>query len=389
MKHNRIWRKCGCLLSLLLVLPLIFSACRDGGRPKEVIVDVPYSLNTASPASSLGPILTEDVRATVRPTDTMSTPDSPVTPDALSGKYTIVPVSSSLAGSGGMVLVNYDHSFSHTDEVQVITRPAGAEYFLLTDNDSIALTEEVYTNLLALALAFNAHTGGDRLYITSAYRTIEEQQRVYSEYVAEHGEDMAELYVARPGMSEHHTGLAVDLSIVNSEGQRVALSYHSAGEWFNIACTDYGFILRYPIGMEGITHIAYEPWHFRYIGVPNAHAMAALGIGTYESYIQHIKQYSLESGMLYVKDGSLADSYVEGVGIQYSENYAGVAHYDSEAGTLSVVFNDSTATPYGGYLIWYVPAAQGSTRIALPDGIIDYTISGTNDGGFIITAKVG
>ena len=106
--------------------------------------------------------------------------------------------------------------------------------------------------------------------IDSAYRTIEEQQKIIDEFTLKYKEAYKKKYVAPVRTSEHHTGLAVDLSIkVDKEflienedlmaNENIYLEIHKY-------LKDFGFILRYPKGKEKITGYSYEPWHIRYVG---------------------------------------------------------------------------------------------------------------------------
>ena len=99
------------------------------------------------------------------------------------------------------------------------------------------------------------------LSITSGYRSYSRQTTLYNNYVARDGKAAADRYSARPGHSEHQTGLAADLVEVSDN-----LGNTDAGKWLANNCWKYGFILRYPKGKESKTGYMYESWHFRYLG---------------------------------------------------------------------------------------------------------------------------
>ena len=119
--------------------------------------------------------------------------------------------------------------------------------------------------------------------IGSTYRTVEQQEEIYKRYRTNFGLEYAKKYVAEPGHSEHHTGIAIDIGIV-IDGKY----YHTIEELFSIEpvfevihkkLPKYGFILRYPKGKEAITGIGYEMWHIRYIDSPElATAITEQGI---------------------------------------------------------------------------------------------------------------
>ena len=99
----------------------------------------------------------------------------------------------------------------------------------------------------------------------SAYRSYEYQVNLYDSYVKRDGKDKADIYSARPGYSEHQTGLVVDID----NGKIDYNNFESTEEfkWMEENAHIYGFILRYPYGKTNETGYMYEPWHFRYVGV--------------------------------------------------------------------------------------------------------------------------
>ena len=96
----------------------------------------------------------------------------------------------------------------------------------------------------------------------SGYRSYQDQTQLYNNYVNLHGEEEANTFSAKPGFSEHQTGLTFDLKDFN--GQLVEDPITS--QWIKDNCAKYGFIVRYPEGKEDITGYIYEPWHLRYVG---------------------------------------------------------------------------------------------------------------------------
>lgn len=102
---------------------------------------------------------------------------------------------------------------------------------------------------------------GLNIWIQSGYRSYNLQESLYNKYVNRDGKLAADTYSARPGYSEHQTGLAFDLNSINDDFQ-----YTSEGKWVNENAWRYGFILRYPKSKESITGYKYESWHLRYVG---------------------------------------------------------------------------------------------------------------------------
>lgn len=103
--------------------------------------------------------------------------------------------------------------------------------------------------------------GFDVGYAYSGFRSYQYQASLYHSYVASDGQAMADRYAARPGHSEHQTGLAFDIS--DSQGN---LLENRASHWLAEHAHEFGFIVRYLPGKEAITGYMHEPWHIRYIG---------------------------------------------------------------------------------------------------------------------------
>lgn len=119
---------------------------------------------------------------------------------------------------------------------------------------------------------------------TSGYRSFGAQTTVYNGYVATDGQAQADTYSARPGYSEHQTGLAMDIT-GNGVGLDDAFKNTPQSKWLVENAYKYGFVLRYPEGKEAITGYIYEPWHYRYIGIEAATDMYTKGESTLEQYL--------------------------------------------------------------------------------------------------------
>ena len=117
------------------------------------------------------------------------------------------------------------------------------------------------------SMAEEAEKQGIELVITTAYRSYSFQATLYNNYVARDGQAAADRYSAKPGYSEHQTGLAADISSA-SVGYRLTAEFAGTaeGKWLSENAHLFGFIIRYPEGKEDITGYQYEPWHIRYVG---------------------------------------------------------------------------------------------------------------------------
>lgn len=127
----------------------------------------------------------------------------------------------------------------------------------------------------------DASKTGLTLYINSPYRSYNTQSYLYNNYGKRDGYALADTYSARPGYSEHQTGLAFDVTSRTTNFDTFASSKEYA--WLQDNAYKYGFILRYPKGKEYITGYQYESWHYRYVGVEVATKIKELNI-TYEEY---------------------------------------------------------------------------------------------------------
>lgn len=120
---------------------------------------------------------------------------------------------------------------------------------------------------------------GLSVYISSGFRSYASQKSIYNRYVSRDGKRLADTYSARPGYSEHQTGLAIDLNTITQSFGGTA-----EGKWVAAHCHEYGFIIRYPEGKSHITGYRYEPWHLRYVGVETATKIAESGLCLEEYY---------------------------------------------------------------------------------------------------------
>lgn len=122
----------------------------------------------------------------------------------------------------------------------------------------------------------------------SGYRSYERQKNIYEQNVAVRGEMQTSLYSARPGQSEHQTGLAMDISTPSIQSALTTdFENTPEGQWLRENAPSYGFILRYPAGKESSTGYAYEPWHFRYVGKELANYLNNENL-TLEEYYQRL-----------------------------------------------------------------------------------------------------
>lgn len=242
---------------------------------------------------------------------------------------------------GELVLVNNwtEYHFPEEQDLVCMLEETSGDYIVRDYSvylDPVAM--EAFNEMMA---DFLAQGGSRTINVVAGYRTAEQQQHLFDQSAERNGLEHAEKYVAQPGGSEHHTGLVVDLSIYRSDG--TSADYDGTGEyaWINENCQKYGWVVRYDQAKAELTGIYDEPWHFRYVGAPHAAEMVEQGM-CMEEYIDFLKQYTFEGDHLTIDCGA------------------------------------------GRYEVWY---AKG-TEVYLPtEG--EYSVSGNNVDGVIVTCKVG
>ena len=265
-------------------------------------------------------------------------------------KYDMITVSSEEIGKGYLVLVNNNTVYNtqvDEDSLSIVGQAKTGrypvkDYTVLLDNSIIAPLDEMMKGFLE---ATNLNT----VMILSGYRTYEKQQELYNDELESTGQDSSTL-VAKPGYSEHHTGLAIDFKVYNTDGTYQDFDGTGDYVWFSDNSYKYGFINRYPADKTAITMIDNEPWHFRYVGIPHATAMKKNGL-CLEEYVDLLKNYTVDTGFFEVSD----DSGTE-------------------------------------YRIYYVAGGDESTNIPIPlkenGQPYEYTYSGNNVDGFIVTVTM-
>ncbi len=175
-----------------------------------------------------------------------------------------------------LVLVNKNHKLpgDHSVETVPVAGRSGYQF----DSRAIGSLNQMIED---------AASEGLEIEVCSAYRTIEYQENLIKAQVAKYvaqgmSQTDAEVRTAteiiEPGASEHNLGLAVDLVAKSYQHLEEDQENTAENKWIQANCTNYGFILRYPKGKQGITGIIYEPWHFRYVGEAAAKEIMEQGI---------------------------------------------------------------------------------------------------------------
>lgn len=219
-------------------------------------------LPTQLPQGTLAPVHTDYINATPAPTA------AALSADELN------------AGDGWMLLlVNSSNAI-----------PDGYAPTELTElSNGQSVDKRIYPSLQSMF--DDARAQGVYPVVSSGYRTAKQQQSEMDDKIQEYIDDgksedeartLAATYVAQVGYSEHEAGLAIDIVAKANKSDD-----DTVWAWMKEHCAEYGFILRYPEGKEGVTGMSYEPWHFRYVGVDVAQKIMGAGI-TLEEYLGQV-----------------------------------------------------------------------------------------------------
>ena len=320
------------LLVLAAALGLYITVVQGDSVPGTVEVS---SAPPSTPVSGTSP----DVSASPIVSDNPDTPEPSPSPSPEPPKFAILHMDEADISRGDLILVNAQHEYKIPGETgNVLINDYKSSSSLLFDKDAV-LPQKTIEAINKMLDDFHAETGLSNVILYSTFRTFAKQQSIFDERVAMYGSrEEANKWAALPGFSEHHTGLAVDFAIYIDQ---VINTFKGEGAyaWITENAHKYGFFLRYQADKTDITGTAYEPWHFRYVGVPHSYFIERRGY-CYEEYMDYLMSFKF--------DGFHLNGY-----------------YDGDL-----------------YEIYYV---QG-TEVPVPTDR-EYTISGNNIDGFIVTIK--
>lgn len=208
--------------------------------------------------------------------------------------------------AGELILVNEQYAYWEKGTVYSLV-PVSEE------NDHVLLLRRPVALLSKLMDELN---GWAQITAVSGWRSRGEQEEIFAKSLRENGAIFTEQFVAKPGHSEHQTGLAIDLGQKqrNLDFIRPDFPYYGICQMFREKAAHFGFIERYPAGKEKSTGIAHEPWHFRYVGTPHATVMTQLGL-TLEEYHVFLKQFQYGTNFFtyHRGDRQIAISYLEAI----------------------------------------------------------------------------
>ena len=192
--------------------------------------------------------------------------------------------------NGLLILVNAEHPIQHMERPVLAPAVPGSD--ILLDTRAAAMLSGLISRIGAAG----------EIVPVSGWRSEAEQREIWDGSMRESGEEFTRKYVALPGCSEHQTGLAIDLALRadNIDFIQPEFPYDGVCGRFRALAADYGFVERYQGGKEGVTGIAAEPWHFRYVGRPHARIMCEMGL-CLEEYVEYLRAYPYPERLLEVR----------------------------------------------------------------------------------------
>ena len=241
---------------------------------------------------------------------------------------------------GDLILVNNQIPFRFPEAQELVSVSEGKSGSYFVRSLDMLAAPDALGAVNAMLDDFIAQGGSKTINLVALWRSVDTQRHLFDSSAERNGAEHALRYVALPGHSEHHTGLAADFSLYFSDGTSADFTGEGEYAWITENAPRYGLILRYREEKETLTGIAWEPWHFRYVGVPHAQKLTEMDF-CLEEYIDYLHSFPFEGEHLFVDCGA--------------ERYE----------------------------IWY----EEGSAVHLPiEG--DYAVSGDNMGGMIVTRKL-
>ncbi len=281
----------GITILFLVVILAVFiialpRAMKNEGEGENSAVSTPVTSEPISSSEVIEPSSSSEIEeaqpssSTQEKSSSEPTSSSKIEETSSSTTQTTKPTQTYDDGVWNMILVNPDNLL-----------PSNFEVDLVEVQNGYRVDKRIKDAVNAMFTA--AKADGIDLLICSAYRSVDKQTQLFknktNEYInagksEEEAIAVAATIVARPGTSEHHTGLALDIVTTSYQMLDDGFDQTSAFKWLYENCADYGFILRYPEDKQSITKIIYEPWHYRYVGEKTAKEIMAQKI-CFEEYM--------------------------------------------------------------------------------------------------------
>lgn len=240
---------------------------------------------------------------------------------------------------GDLILVNNqnEYHFEYASKTDLIKLYNVKSDFYQVKDTKVRVAKRIVGPLNRMLEAFYNKTKLSTTEILSGYRTKEYQAKLFREDVRDNGEIHAKGYIANAGYSEHHIGLAIDFGVQYSDGTLGSFMNSDNEKWITKKSYKYGFIHRYFDEKSSLTGISGESWHFRFVGLPH-------------SYYINKNKLCMEEYISFIQNNATSSF------------------------PLTITYQDTS------YDVYYTKESS----IEIPKDAF-YTISGDNQGGYIIT----
>lgn len=269
---------------VIILIIIVFAIAKSGKSPREADTSAVVNTSSADKADKSDKESKPDKDDVSQSTEEQSSAaDDPVGGGHSEGYSEAEQLYPNQAEGHTLTLEN---GIAYVDGIMIVNKT-----FLLPEDYAPGIAPEAQQAFDDMAA--QAWSEGISLWICSGYRSYEEQVSLFEGYSSLNGQDYADNVSARPGHSEHQSGLCMDINSTD-----FSFEYTSEAQWLADNCADYGFIIRFPRGKEGITGYTYEPWHIRYVGVQAAQEMKAKDL-CLEEYLNVTSDYadSPDSGL--------------------------------------------------------------------------------------------
>ncbi|MBE6612287.1 MAG: D-alanyl-D-alanine carboxypeptidase family protein [Ruminococcaceae bacterium] len=280
------------------------------------------------------------------PLVTTAPPETTAETVSVEALYTTIEKTAADVHKGYLILVNYQNAFDFESGFKLIPIYGNKNLSYKVRDTIIQLETTTLSWFNKMMEAFEADMDKHDILVNSTVRSLEEQEAIYAMRVEQYGEEYAQVYVSVPGYSEHHTGLACDLAVFTDEYESLTFDKMTEyADWLTANGHKFGFIQRYQAHKTDITKIAYENWHYRYVGKPHAYYMMKKDL-CLEEYIERLRKFSYAERLNFTDDD----------GIEWE--------------------------------VYFEPASPtGTTQLHVPK-YQEYDVSGNNVDGFIVTVRV-
>lgn len=248
--------------------------------------------------------------------------------------------------AGPLVLVNQKFPSAEYSQMEMLSVYSYKNSSYMVSDKNLSLRKPVIAALNNLLEEFHRQKGDNDLLVCSGFRTFQYQQTLLEEESEKMGKEEATSWVAKPGYSEHHTGYALDFNLLHEDGTSDSYTGTGIYSWVNEHAPEYGLVVRYETEKSEFTGIQYEPWHFRYVGLPHSLIMKEHNF-CLEEYIQFLRGYYPAEGehLFFINEGKEYEIYyVKGLEVPIGEADSYLVSGDNIDGFIVTLERENKST---------------------------------------------